>query len=432
VARIKIAYLGGGSTRAAGTMASFLHGGADFDGSEVVLIDLEPERLDLIHRLAVKMAKARGLDITITATTDRRAGVTDCDAILSSFRPGGFEARVQDERIPMRHDAIGQETQGPGGFFMALRSVNVMKGLAEDLEAVAPKAKVFNYTNPVNIVAQAWTRNCDIPFVSLCEGPIIFAKELARGAGLDYDKAEARMIGLNHGCWSVSGTYDGRDLVAVLRERYHEVKDDPAVSRFTKRQLELVDTMGTVGAYYFQYYYFEDEVVAELQAKETTRAEDILSWSPGYWDHYRAQVETDDPQLDPARSRGGIHELELAIDVMDAVFNGKDETHPVNLPNTGQVLAELPADLVVEVYGRTTGGWIDVAPQPALPRHVVGLVKALGEYQYLAGDAAWNGTRRDAIRALTANPLVRTLERATAMYDELAAAHAAYLPDRLR
>ena len=50
MARIKIAYLGGGSTRAAGTMASFLHTGADFDGSEVVLIDLDPERLDLIRR----------------------------------------------------------------------------------------------------------------------------------------------------------------------------------------------------------------------------------------------------------------------------------------------------------------------------------------------------------------------------------------------
>ena len=58
MARIKIAYLGGGSTRAAGTMASFLHTGEDFDGSEVVLIDLDADRLDLIRRLAERMAKA--------------------------------------------------------------------------------------------------------------------------------------------------------------------------------------------------------------------------------------------------------------------------------------------------------------------------------------------------------------------------------------
>ena len=69
------------------------------------------------------MARARALDITITATTDRRAALADCDAVLSCFRPGGFEARVLDERIPLDHGVIGQETQGPGGFFMALRAI---------------------------------------------------------------------------------------------------------------------------------------------------------------------------------------------------------------------------------------------------------------------------------------------------------------------
>jgi 6-phospho-beta-glucosidase len=432
VARIRLAYLGGGSTRAAGTMASFIHNGADFDGSEVVLIDLDPDRLDLIRRLSERMAAAAGLDIAISATTDRRAGLTDCDAVLSSFRPGGFEARVKDERIPLSQGVIGQETQGPGGFFMALRSINVMREVAGELEAVAPKAKVFNYTNPVNVVAQAWTRNSSIPLVSLCEGPITFAKNIARDVGLDYDRAEAKMIGLNHACWSVEASYGDQDLLPLLRERYAAMLEDPAADRHTLRELELADTMGAVGADYFQYYYFEDEVLRELQAKPTTRAEDILSWAPGYWDHYREQVESDNPTLDPRRSRGGIHELELAIDVMDAVFNGKDEVHPVNVPNTGEVLEGFPEDLVVEVYGRTTGGWIQVDPQPPLPRHVRGLIEALGEYQYLAGDAGWNGDRRDAIRALCANPLVRTLDRAHSLYDELAAAHADYLPARLR
>ena len=110
-------------------MASFIHQGENFDGSEVVLIDLDPERLDLIRRLAERMAKARGLDLTIEATTDRRAGLTDCDAILSSYRPGGFAARVLDERIPLKHGIIGQETQGPGGFFMALRAIHAMQGI---------------------------------------------------------------------------------------------------------------------------------------------------------------------------------------------------------------------------------------------------------------------------------------------------------------
>jgi 6-phospho-beta-glucosidase len=112
LARLKIAYIGGGSTRAAGTMAGFVKHGERFSGSEVVLIDLDPDRLDLIRGLAERMARAHGVDLAVSATTDRRAGLADCDAILTSFRPGGFEARVLDEKIPLRHGVIRQEMRG--------------------------------------------------------------------------------------------------------------------------------------------------------------------------------------------------------------------------------------------------------------------------------------------------------------------------------
>jgi 6-phospho-beta-glucosidase len=86
MARIKLAYVGGGSSRAAGTMASFLHHGSEFDG----------DHLEIVRTIADKMARNAGLDITITATTDQREGLTDVDAVLTSFRPGGFEMRLQD------------------------------------------------------------------------------------------------------------------------------------------------------------------------------------------------------------------------------------------------------------------------------------------------------------------------------------------------
>src|SRR5579885_2916021 len=173
MARIKLAYIGGGSTRAAGTMASFVHQGENFNGSEVVLIDLNEEHLRIVQTIAQKMARARGLDLTFTTTTNRRAGLQGCDAVLTSFRPGGFEARYLDESIPLKYGVIGQETQGPGGFFMALRSIHITKSIIEDMEAVCPNARLFNYTNPVNIVSEAITHHTAIPTVSLCEGPIV-------------------------------------------------------------------------------------------------------------------------------------------------------------------------------------------------------------------------------------------------------------------
>src|SRR4051812_33753937 len=325
VARLKIAYIGGGSTRAAGTMASFIEQGENFAGSGIVLIDLDAERLTLIRRLAERMAAARGVELAVSATTDRRAGLDACDAVLTSYRPGGFEARVLDERIPLAHGVIGQETQGPGGFFMALRSIHVMRQILDDMAVACPVARIFNYTNPVNIVAQAVCDHSDVPFVSLCEGPIIYAERVAAALGLDPARLHVASVGLNHGSWSVRHAYDGEDLVGLVEAAWPRLADDATLDGETRRMLRLATIMGALPSGYFQYYYFEDEVLAELTAKPTTRAEDILGWVSDYWSHYEEQAARDAPSLDPDRSRGGINELELAIDCIDAVYNDRGE-----------------------------------------------------------------------------------------------------------
>jgi 6-phospho-beta-glucosidase len=432
MARIKLAYIGGGSTRAAGTMTSFIWQGAQFNGSEVALIDLDPERLNIVATIARKMARARGLDLTITTTTNRREGLRDCDAVLTSFRPGGFEARYLDESIPLKHGVIGQETQGPGGFFMALRSINVMKGIIEDMEAVCPHARLFNYTNPVNIVSEAVTHHTAIPTVSLCEGPIVSNREYVSLVGLDPDKLDAVSIGLNHGSWTVRHQYDGQDVMPMLHEGYERLRADEHANVATEdmRLLELACRMDSLPSSYFQYYYFKDEILAELQQKPTTRAQDIMASVPDYWAHYREQAERDEPALDPTRSRGGIHELELGIDVMDAIYNDRKEVWYVNVPNHSS-LPDFPDDMVVETVGFVDRNGIAPLAMGYLPRHVVGLVKMLGEYQALTAEAAWSGSRTDAIRALASHPLVFSLCKAEAIYDELTVAHQHLLPARL-
>jgi 6-phospho-beta-glucosidase len=431
VARIKVVYLGGGSTRAAGTVASLIEHGASFEGSEIVLVDLDQDRLSLIETLARRMADARGVDLTIRSTTDRPAALEDADAVLSSFRPGGFEARVLDERLPLRHGVIGQKTQGPGGFFMAIRAIAVLKEVCAEMERACPDAWIFNYTNPVNIVAQAVSRHSGIRIVSLCEGPIYFADDMADICRIDRSKLHAKLVGLNHACWSVEHTYDGEDLVPIIKRTWDERRDDPTLDREDRRVLQLAATMESIPAEYFRYYYFRDEIQAELAAKPTTRAEDILAESPSYWEHYREQAQRERPQLDPARSRGGISELELAIDVMGAIFNDTGAIHPVNVPNRGGCLPGFPDDLVVEITGRCDARGIEPLPSLPLPKQVRGLVMQLGEYQSLAADAAWCGSRVDAIRALCANPLVQQLPLAERLYADLAAAHSRFLPERL-
>lgn len=429
MASIKIAYLGGGSTRAAGTVASFIHKGDKFSGSEIVLIDLDADSLDLVQRLGTRMAEHAGVDIKVTATTNRREGLRDCQALLSSFRPGGFEARALDERIPLKHGVIGQETQGPGGFFMALRSIAVMKEVASEIKEVCPEAIIFNYTNPVNIVSQALTSFTDIPTVSFCEGPIVFPRQLARAAGLDPDKLQVEMTGINHNCWSTKHTYEGKDFIAELRHALE--RDDLEINEDDLRLLKLAVRMESVPASYFLYYYFKDDVLRRLRAAPKTRAEVIMDLAPSYWQHYREQVEASSPFLDPARSRGGIHELELAIDAMSAYFNDEGAILPVNLPNTDGAMPGFDSELVVEVLTKVDASGFKAIPQKRLPHQTAGLVHALAEYQMLTAEAAWKGDVNDGIRALAANPLVPSLPVAEALYAEMASAHAHNLPERL-
>jgi 6-phospho-beta-glucosidase len=431
MAAIKIAYIGGGSTRAPGAMASFIHMGENFDGSEVSLIDLNPERLELVRDITRRMASARGLDITVTATTDRRAGLLDADAVLTSYRPGGFEARALDERIPLSHGVIGQETQGPGGLFMAFRAVHAFKDILADIEAVCPNTRIFNYTNPINLVSQAVCPHTDVPMVSLCEGPVIFPHEITVAMGLDPDLLDVVCVGINHASWSVVHRYDGRDAIEAVREAYHARTWNGELTGETHRLLRILDMMGSFPSGYFQYYFFERELARELAAKPTTRAQDILAQVPSYWRHYEAQAALPDPTLDPAQSRGGIHELELAFDAMEAVFNDRHATLPVNVPNNGAIPG-FPDDLIVEVLGTCAADGVVPQPAPApLPHHLAGIVESLAEYQIAAAQAAWDGTRVDGLRALAMHPFVRSLDVAEQIYDELAAAHRAHLPERL-
>ena len=353
----------------------------------------------------------------MTATLSREEALSGCNAVLSSYRPGGFEARALDERIPLTHGVIGQETQGPGGFFMALRAVHVAKGLVADMQRLCPGATLFNYTNPVNIVAQAVADHSPVKVVSLCEGPIVFPRELAEFAGLDPGKVRAPMVGLNHACWSTEAEYDGRPMIPLLAQALENGVADP----WARRLLHLAVTMNSLPASYMKYYYYRDEMLSELRAKPTTRAQDIAAALPDYWAHYREQLGRPDPTLDPGRSRGGIFELEVAVDVMDAVFNDKNEVWPANVVNAGAI-SDFPDGRVVELSCLVNAQGVRPLGGYRVPPAVRALVSALGEYQQLAADAAWAGGRQQAVQALASNPLVPTLPLAETLYGELARA----------
>ena len=431
MAAVRLVYIGGGSTRAPGTVAALVERATAFAGSEIVLADLDLQRLDVVRRLLERMAAARGADLRVSVTLDRQAALDDADVVLTSFRPGGFEARALDETIPLRHGVVGQETQGPGGFFMALRTIAVMREIVAEMEHRCPDAWLVNYTHPVNLVSEAVTHHSPIRCVSLCEGPLTFPADLARTAGLDPARLDATLVGLNHTGWTVRHRYDGADVMPLIQAADDARSRDASPRSRDELMLHLAATMGAIPSAYLYYFFFHEHALGAARSADRTRAQQIMAEVDDYWAHYREQAEADEPRLDPARSRGGILELELAIDVIDAIANDRGTTWPVNVPNRGCALAGFPEDLVVEVPARVSAAGIEPIALDPLPRHLRGLILALGEYQAMAAEAAWSGSRRDAVRALASHPLVGSLPLAESLYGEMAAAHRVHLPARL-
>ena len=115
---------------------------------------------------------------------------------------------------------------------------------------------------------------------------------------------------------------------------------------------------------------------------------------------------------------------------MDAIFNDRKEVWPVNVPNHGAI-ADFPDDLVVEVPGYVDRTASRHSCRASCPARCAGWSRCWANTRRWPPRRPGAGTRRDAIRALASNPLCFSLAKAETIYDEMAAAHSAYLPERL-
>jgi 6-phospho-beta-glucosidase len=421
----RIAVVGAGSAYMPGVIRGVLLRAADLAGTELVLHDLDAGRLALMRTLASRMIAAAGADLRVRAETALPATLEDADFVFTTFRPGGMQARHLDESIPLRHGVVGQETAGPGGFLMACRSVPVLLEIAGLLERVAPRAWIVNYTNPTNLVTDAVLRHSGASIVGLCDQ---HAGDLGLWAGLlgwPAERLEADWLGLNHATWAERLRLDGRDVGAELGERLASLAPPDGAGTAVRQLVELARALGLLPNSYARYYFFHDDVLAELRAKPTTRAQDVMRRLPALYADYAAAARQDAPE--PSRERGGGEHGEFAVEVICAIAGDERRRLIVNTRNHGAIDG-LEADAVVEVPSLVgAGGPVPLAMGP-LPRPVRGLTMAIHEYEWLAAEAAATGDRRRALQALMAHPFVKRKAAAEAILEEGLAAHRAHLP----
>src|SRR5690242_8761265 len=147
----RIVFIGAGSTVFARNLIGDILSYEELTGSEIVLFDVDADRLATSELVARRLADAVDAPAKIIATTDRRAALDGADYAINMIQVGGYEpCTVTDFEVPKQfglRQTIG-DTLGIGGIMRALRTIPVMLSMCSDMEALCPDVWFLNYTNP--------------------------------------------------------------------------------------------------------------------------------------------------------------------------------------------------------------------------------------------------------------------------------------------
>ena len=418
---IKVAVVGGGSTYTPELVEGFLHHADRLPVGELVLHDIDPERLEVVGGLAQRILTRRDWGGRLVLTSDRDRAIDGASFVIVQLRVGGQAARLVDETLPLEFGCIGQETTGPGGFAKALRTVPVVLDIAESTARIGAKgAWVVDFTNPVGIVTQALLDEGHRA-IGLCNVAIGFQRRFAKRLGVAPEQVALEHVGLNHLTWERAVRVDGVDRLPYLIE---SAADEIGADIGSPAQ--VIRLLAAIPSYYLRYFYFTDAVLAEqMSGAKRSRAEEVMAIEKTLLQMYRDPALAEKPQL--LEKRGGAHYSEAAAQLIASLYAGTGDTQVVDIRNDG-ALPDLPDDAVVEIPARidSTGAHPDRL-EPLSPE-LLGLVQHVKAYERLAVQAAIHGDRAAALKALMANPLVARWNVAVALLDALLEANRRHLP----
>ena len=427
---MKITVIGGGSTYTPEIVIGFIDRLSTLPITELWLMDIDPQRLEIVGGFAQRIVKAKGDLFKVVLSTNQREAISGASYVVTQLRVGMMPARRNDEYLGMRHGLVGQETTGVGGMAKALRTVPVILSIAKDLKEVgAPGALLANFTNPSGIVTEALFRYAaDVTSVGVCNVGIttkmgmIERLEPALGIKIDPDHAELDTLGLNHLTWHRGFKVDGEEMwphifpafVADLKKEEHPEWD-----------VRTVETLGMIPNYYLQYFYYTDKKLKAQEKWPPSRADEVIEIEKSLLEQY-ADPNLVEPPADLMK-RGGAWYSTLATKVINSHYNDLGQTHVVNVRHNGAVEG-MPRDWVVELSAGVDKSGIHPLPAAALPMAEFGLVSAVKMYELLTVEAAVHGDRKAAYEALLVNPLGPKADKIQAVLDDLLETNKAHLP----
>ncbi len=427
---MKIALIGGAGARCPLLVQGLAESGLPLE--EIALYDVDQDRLELIGGLAQDMAP--GLLVT------RHREIADCvsgaDFVFVSIRVGGIERRARDERTILERGVVGQETVGPVGFAMAVRTIPAMLEIVTQVARHAPEAWIINFTNPVSIITQAVQEAARYRIIGICDTPTELFEEVAHVMGVSSHDCYFDFFGLNHLGWLRQVLHRGNPILDAIwddRERLERVYRAPLFETSRLQELRLLPTE------YLYYYYRTDRALANLRKAGSSRGEIIAGLNrrlleelrrpgvdrAGAYRSYLAardagymEVETG-AERRPAGSSGVLTGYDrIAMAVVSAIHFNNGAIIPLNVRNRGN-FPFLEDDDIIEVPCVVNCSGALALSVPPVPSHTRELIERIKHYERLTIVASHERDVESCRRALAANPLVTDLETASQLLSDL-------------
>ena len=435
--KFSIVVAGGGSTFTPGIVLMLLENLEKFPIRQIKFYDNDAERQEVIAKACDIIIKEKAPDINFVYTTDPETAFTDVDFVMAHIRVGKYAMREKDEKIPLKHGVLGQETCGPGGIAYGMRSIGGVLELVDFMEKYSPNAWMLNYSNPAAIVAEATRRlRPNSKILNICDMPIGIELRMAEMLGLESRKDMViRYFGLNHfGWWTDIRDKEGNDLMPALKEKVAKVGYNVPIEgenteaswndTFTKAKDVFAVDPTTLPNTYLKYYLFPDYVV-EHSNPNHTRANEVMEGREKFvFGECKAIAEkgtAKDSKLHVDDHASYIVDLARAI-----AYNTKERMLLI-VENDG-ALSNFDPTAMVEVPCLVGSNGPEKIVQGKIPQFQKGLMEQQVSVEKLTVEAWIEGSYQKLWQAITLSRTVPSASVAKAILDDLIEANKDFWP----
>jgi glycoside hydrolase family 4 len=435
--KFSIVVAGGGSTFTPGIVLMLLDNLEKFPIRQIKFYDNDAERQEIIAKACDVIIKEKAPDINFVYTTDPEIAFTDVDFVMAHIRVGKYAMREKDEKIPLKHGVLGQETCGPGGIAYGMRSIGGVIELVDYMEKYSPNAWMLNYSNPAAIVAEATRRlRPNSKILNICDMPIGIELRMAEMLGLESRKDMViRYFGLNHfGWWTDIRDKEGNDLMPALKEKVAKVGYNVPIEgenteaswndTFTKAKDVFAVDPATLPNTYLKYYLFPDYVV-EHSNPNHTRANEVMEGREKFvFGECKAIAEkgtAKDSKLHVDDHASYIVDLARAI-----AYNTKERMLLI-VENDG-ALSNFDPTAMVEVPCLVGSNGPEKIVQGKIPQFQKGLMEQQVSVEKLTVEAWIEGSYQKLWQAITLSRTVPSASVAKAILDDLIEANKDFWP----